>query len=142
MNSRSFLQKFVVCFLTGIIGAYAVFEVSRKIFEPWLNLISSLCGVLFFCSVFYSVIWHFREKKLGKNSTSILSFWQNAICYFIAIDLCMFSWRKLFHLQLHAPQGLLDKPVSALTGEQQTIAYFSYSYPFVLCIAALQMAGS
>jgi len=142
MHNKTFQQKFIVCFLAGALGAYAIFEVNRKIFSEWIPVINNICLLFFLSSIAFVFVWHYKEKRQQINSSSVLAFCQGVIRYMIAIDLSMFAWRKIFLLQFDAPQALLDKPFSSLTGEQATIAYFAYSYPFALCVAALQLGGS
>lgn len=141
-STTSFSQKLLVCLLSGIIGVYTIYELDRKIFAKWIMAIDCICALFFISAIVFVFIWHNKEKRQKIDSLSVLAFLQSVVCYFIATDLCMFAWRKIFHLQFYAPTALLDKPFNNLTGEQLTIGYFGYSYPFALCIAAIQIAGS
>lgn len=142
MANKTFIQKFILCFLTGTIGAFAISEVSRKLLPQWTMIITAAAALCFISAIIFIFIWQYREKRKKINSEATLIFWQGALRYFIAIDLSMFAWRKIFLLQFYAPQALLDKTVSSLTGEQLMIAFFSYSYPLGLCIAVAQLFGS
>ncbi|MFT3793184.1 hypothetical protein [Flavobacterium sp.] len=134
-------HKIGVCFLTGLNACYGLHEVARLPFREQQDILGIICLVVFIASMGFVPIWHWKEKR-GMDSATVLGFFQSGLCYFIALDLCMFAWRKIFHLQFYAPDGLLDKTISSLSGEMFTIAYFSYSYTFGLIIAAMQIVGS
>jgi hypothetical protein len=142
MANKTFIQKFILCFLTGTIGAFAISEVSRKLLPQWTMIITAIAVLCLISAIIFVFAWHYREKRKQINSETIFIFWQCALRYFIAIDLSMFAWRKIFLLQFYAPQALLDKTVSSLTGEQLMITFFSYSYPLGLGIAIAQLFGS
>lgn len=127
--------------MAGLNATYGIHEVARLVFKAQEQLLTVVCFSAFLLALAYNPIWHFREKK-GSGWPSALGFFQSTLCYFVAIDLCMFAWRKIFHLQFYAPDGLLEKPISSLSGEMFTIAYFSHSYTFGVMIAAMQLAGS
>jgi len=71
-----------------------------------------------------------------------LAFWQGVTRYFIALDLCMFGFQKIFHLQFVIPLGVLDNPFSSLSGEDMMWAFFGWHYAFTVIIAGLQIGGS
>lgn len=142
MKSVSFLQKLSVCFLAGAAGAYANFELCRLVFSNHMHVVNIVSALLFWGSISFSLLWQYLERRDKIDSPAVLGFWRDTLCYFIAIDLCMFAMRKIFHLQFYAPDGLLDKQVSALSGEQLVIVFFAHSYLFGLCIASLQIVGS
>jgi len=142
MAHYTFFRKLALCFLTGLVGAYAVFELSRKILASFIHILSGIAAVILCSAVAFAFVWHFIEKRRGAVTVSVISFMHSLLAWFIAIDLSMFACRKIFHLQFYAPQALTDKTVSSLSGEQLTIAYFGHSYAFGLCIAFLQLAGA
>lgn len=137
----SFPHKIGVCFLAGLNATYGLHEVARLVFKNQEQILTTVCLSVFLLALLAIPVWHWKEKR-GADSLSILGFFQSALCYFVALDLCMFAWRKIFHLQFYAPDGLLEKPISSLSGEMFTIAYFAHSYTFGVLIAAIQLAGS
>jgi hypothetical protein len=137
----SFRHKIGVCFLTGLNAAYGIHEVARLPFKSYEGILGIVCLAAFLLAMGFILIWHFRLKH-GLDSESVLGFFQSALCYFIAVDLCMFAWRKIFHLQFYAPDGMLEKSIGSLSGEMFTIAYFAHSYTFGVLLAAMQILGS
>lgn len=142
METVSFSRKFTVGFLTGLNIMYAVFELWRKVLPEYMDQLSFVCFSAFGISMLFIVIWQYREKRNLVDSQKIFGLWLSALCYAIALDLCMFAWRKIFHLQFDMPLGWMGKRLDSFTGEQLTIAYFSHSYVFGLCIAMAQLSGS
>ena len=151
MKARSFLQKFVACFLAGLSGMAAMLRIGRRFISPWIPLpvIAAFALVFFASTLVLAVVWHRREKAKGVATPDApspiwmqLNFWQGLLRYAIALDLSMFGWQKIFHLQFVSPLGMLDLPFSSLSGEDLTWSYFGHSYPMVVAIGCLQITGS
>lgn len=142
MKKVAFPRKLFTCVITGLNGMYAVHELGRLAFEAHIDMVSVIAFSTFFLCLAAVPLWHYQEKKQKPGLFSTIGFWQWAVAYFVAVDLCMFAWRKIFHLQFYAPQGLLDKTVSSLSGQQLLIAFFAYSYPLAVILAVFQLAGS
>ena len=151
MNARSFLQKFVACFLAGLSLTAAMLRIGRRFISPWIPLpvIAAFALVFFASTLVLAVVWHRREKAKGATSPDApspvwmqLNFWQGMLRYAIALDLSMFGWQKISHLQFVSPLGMLDLPFSSLSGEDLTWSYFGHSYPMVVAIGCFQILGS
>jgi hypothetical protein len=151
MKARSFLQKFVACLLAGLSVMAAMLRIGRRFISSWIPLpvIAAVALVFFASTLVLAVVWHRREKAKDATTRDAptplwmqLNFWQGLLRYAIALDLSMFGWQKIFHLQLVSPLGMLDLPFSSLSGEDLTWSYFGYSYPMVVAIGCLQIAGS
>ncbi|AYB31847.1 hypothetical protein [Chryseolinea soli] len=148
MNARSFLQKFVACFLAGLSVMAATLRIGRRFISPWIPLpvIAAFAFIFFVSAIVLAVVWHRREKAKAPDASSPLwmqlNFWQALLRYAVALDLSMFGWQKIFHLQMVSPLGLLDLPFSSLSGEDLTWSYFGHSYPMVVAIGSLQILGS
>lgn len=137
-----FFHKIAVCTIAGLNGLFGIHEIFRLVFKAYDSLISTMSFSVLFAALVFIPVWQVAEKRGKWSNRKILDFWEAGFCYFVAIDLCMFASRKIFHLQFYAPEGLTDKVASSLSGEQLTIVYFSHSYVFGLIIAAMQIGGS
>jgi len=149
MNPIPFLKKLLVCFIAGLTAAIAtqriIFRIIWEFKDKWIPApISAAIPVLLvlLLVIVYAVWWQRKEKKGAMNSSTIFSFWQGIIRYFIALDLSMIGWQKLFHLQFFTPLGKLDEPFSSFSGEALTWAYFGHSYAFTCVVGLIQIAGS
>src|ERR1700733_10918225 len=149
MQQISLLKKITTCFIAGLILSFGlqrivyrtIWEFKNKWIPPPIFVAIPIVLVLLVV-IIYSFYWHQREKKEQINLNSTLAFWQGIIGFFIALDLSMIGWQKLFHLQFITPLGLLDQPFSSFSGEALTWAYFGHSYAFTCVVGLLQIAGS
>ncbi|GEP52173.1 hypothetical protein FNO01nite_28450 [Flavobacterium noncentrifugens] len=137
-----FFRKIAVCAIAGLNGLFGIHETFRLLLKAYDSVVSEVSFSVLFAALIFIPVWQIAEKKGKWNTLKILDFWKASLCYFVAIDLCMFASRKIFHLQFYAPEGLTDKVASSLSGEQLTIVYFSHSYAFGLIIAVMQICGS
>ncbi|HET6255309.1 MAG TPA: hypothetical protein VFE32_14605 [Puia sp.] len=143
-----YAKRLAVCLLTGLTAAltaqrviYRIFwEFRNKYTPPPVYAISGLVMVVLLV-VIYSMVWRRNEKK-GVDSQRIMVRWQGVLAGFIAFDLSMFGWQKLFHLQFFTPLGRLDEPFNSFPGEALTWAYFGHSYPFTCVVGLFQILGA
>lgn len=61
--------------------------------------------------------------------------------YFIAYQMFSYSSAKLLGTQFTVSPGTLERPIGELTGFELTWAYYGYSYPYGLFIAAAQITA-
>ena len=149
MQQISLLKKITTCFIAGLVTSFAIqrivyrtiWEFKNKWIPPPIFVVIPILLVLLFV-IIYSFYWHRKERKEQINLTGTLAFWQGIIRFFIALDLSMIGWQKLFHLQFYTPLGILDQPFSSFSGEALTWAYFGHSYAFTCVVGLLQIAGS
>ncbi|MBS1918121.1 MAG: hypothetical protein JST87_17765 [Bacteroidetes bacterium] len=149
MHQTSLLKKIITCFLAGLTASFAtqriiyrtIWEFKNKWIPPPVFAAACILSVLIIVMMF-AIAWHRNENKKQTGSPATLAFWQGVLRYFIAIDLSMIGWQKIFHLQFFTPLGILDQPFSGFSGEQLTWAYFGHSYAFTCVVGLLQIAGS
>ncbi len=109
--------------------------------------------------IIYRIIWEFGNKHIPPPAYAIAGLvlvvvaallfrrrvavvWQGILAGWIALDLAMIGWQKLFHLQGQVPLGRLDEPFSSFSGEDLTWAFFGHSFPFFCLIGVLQIVGA
>lgn len=139
-----FMRKLLCCIIAGLVASSALLRIGRRFLAAWLPL-PVITGIALLCLIValaYPFYWRGKEKKQPAGSATIIAFWQGVIRYFVAIDLSMFGWQKIFHLQGNTPLGILDMPFSSLSGAQLTWAYYGHSYLFFCVVGALQITGS
>jgi uncharacterized membrane protein YeaQ/YmgE (transglycosylase-associated protein family) len=144
MTSRSHSQNALACFMAGIVGAIVILRIGRRFVSNWIPFpIQIAIAVLYFLgALIYIFIWKKKAARPEFDSASVLAFWHGVLRYFIALDLCMFGFQKIFHLQFVIPLGVLDNPFSSLSGEEMLWAFFGHFYAFTVIIASLQFIGS
>lgn len=143
MKRNLFLKNLLACLLAGILGSIVMLRIGRRFLIRWLPFtvqISMVC--LYFLVLIVLLIRKRNESNDEAEQLKRLAFFQALIRYFIALDLCMFGFQKIFHLQFVIHLGVLDNPFSSLSGEEMIWAFFGHFYAFTVIIAALQISGS
>jgi hypothetical protein len=129
------IKRLAICLLAGLVAAIVLQRISyRIIWEFWDRRIPppvyAIAGLLLV--VVAAVV--FRRWVVGA--------WQGILAGWMALDLAMFGWQKLFHLQGQVPLARLDEPISSLSGEDLTWAFFGRSVAFFCLIGVLQIVGA
>ncbi|HWB93619.1 MAG TPA: hypothetical protein VG605_17280, partial [Puia sp.] len=119
----------------------AFWEFKDKHYPPPVFALTG-CLLVVLAVVIYSIVWQRREKVGVFDSSRVLAVWQDIMGGFIGLDLSMFGWQKLFHLQFFTPLARLDEPFSSFSGEALTWAYFGDSYPLTCVIGIFQITGA
>lgn len=141
MEKVSFLRKFGVCLVAGLVTAAALRRIGALYLTAWIPLAAVwlIVLLLLFSCIVYAFIWQYRERKNNIPQERIMKFFQAMLLYALAYDLFSFGWQKIFHMQMIVPLGELDRPFSSFSGEQLTWAYFRWSYPYTVAIGASQI---
>jgi len=127
----------------GLAYGFVVGEVFRRLafkyFSQWVPpiILLAISIIILLSGIIIPFIWHNREKRgIIKGTKAVLEY---LLIYALTLDLYMFGWHKIEGLQMIVPLGLLDTPLSSLSGETLVWAFFKYSYPFTVFLALLQI---
>ena len=144
MKTTSTFQNTLACIIAGIIGSIVFLRIGQRFLIAYVpySILIGIALVYLLISLVSIFIWNKNAKQPGFDSSATLAFWQGLVRYFLALDLCMFGFQKIFHLQFVIPMGVLDNPFSSLTGEEMVWAFFGKFYAFTVIIAGLQIGGS
>ena len=144
MKTKTFIQKLIVCFLAGFVCGAAFLRIGNKFLTAFLPLqvVIVVAILILVISIVFAFFWHWKDRQNKINSIKTMAFWIGVMRYSIALDLSMFGFQKLFHLQFLTPLGMLDEPFSSFSGEWLTWSYFGHSYLFACVIGSLQIIGS
>ncbi len=129
---------------SGLVSGFVVHRVARKYLSPWLPIpiIVGVSIALLFSGLLVLLIDR-QQARTGKHSEGrLISLLPYSIVYWLALDLSLFGFQKILHLQMIVPLGLLDTPFSSLSGENLVWAFYRWSYPFTLFIAGLQISSA
>ena len=144
MTKKPFFQIALPCLLAGVISAMSLTRIGFRYFSEYVapSVVSGV-GIIYFMAILLYIVIGIRKaiRKPG-SSSSLLAFWQGALRYFIALDLCVFGIGKFFHIQFNTPLALLDNPFSTLSDSQLMWAFFGQSYAFTVIIGSIQIIGS
>ncbi|MEO6721889.1 MAG: hypothetical protein ABIN67_16090 [Ferruginibacter sp.] len=139
-----FAHKFLPCIIAGLTAGFTFSRISTRLFHGQVPLLPAIIiGLLFLTfTIFYSYRWHKKSKLQQVDNEKTSLYWQDLIAYFIAFDLSMFGWQKLFHLQFFTPLGKLDMPFSSFSGDELLFAFYGHSHAFVIVIGIIEIVGS
>jgi hypothetical protein len=93
-------------------------------------------------SLAYSIWWH-RNQKKNKFNSGITHVWlRGALRYFIAFNISLYGFGKIFKTQFANLYSRNDMPVGNLSGVQLTWNYFGYSHSFAVILGLFQISGA
>lgn len=127
---------------SGLVSGFVFQRVARKYLSAWIPipLIVGLSIGLLLSGLLVLLIDRQQARK-GKHARGrFMGLLPYSMVYWLALDLSLFGWQKVLHLQMIVPLGLLDTPFSSLSGETLVWAFYRWSYPFTLFIAGLQLS--
>jgi len=139
MEKTSLSSKIAAGLVSGLVSGMAFLRIGRKHLSEWIPMpvIWALAWAFLLAGLILALAMHRKEKKnLGDNTKGLL---QRILIYALALDLSMFGWQKILHLQMIVPLGMMDNPLNSLGGETLLWAFFKWSYPFTVTIATLQI---
>lgn len=143
MTTKPFSKIALPYFLTGLISSIMLQRIGLRYFYPLISppvmnniSIVFLIGVLMY--MFFILPKKFRRHP---DQSSMLAFWDDALRYFIALDMCVFGVCKFFGLQFNTPLALLDNPFNTLSDSELMWAFFGHSYIYTLLIATVEITG-
>ena len=144
MQQVSFFQKFLTCFLTGLVLSAVFLVLGRTLPGSWVlpEVVFGLCGLSLLLGLVYPFIWQRKGRKFPESVGTELALWQGIIRYGLAFNISIFGFKKIFGQQFIVPYFMYDEKLGALSGEWLTWHYFGFSYPFGLIVAAFQIGGS
>lgn len=83
-----------------------------------------------------------RRVRTGRaDGGRVQALWEGALRYLIALDMLIFGVGKIFHQQFKAPLGMLDVPLSQLSGDMQLWVFFGQHDTYPVLIALLQITS-
>ncbi|HEY4326640.1 MAG TPA: hypothetical protein VGN20_21825 [Mucilaginibacter sp.] len=144
MTKKPFLQIALACFVTAVVSSMSIFRISLRYFVFYVHppILGGIVLIYFLAMLVYIAVGIRRMIRTRHNEASQLAFWQGALRYFIALDLCVFGVGKFFHIQFNIPLAILDDPYNTLSRDQLMWAFFGYATAFPVIIGIMQIIGS
>lgn len=144
MTKKPFFQIALACFLAGLTSSMSLTRIGFRYFSDFVPpaILLRFSVVCFSALLLYIIIGIRKAIRKPGASSSLLAFWQGALRYFIAFDLCVFGVCKFFHIQFNTPLALLDNPFNTLSDDQLMWAFFGHSRAFTLVIGGMEIIGS
>lgn len=144
MTKKPFSQIAWACFLAGLISTIMVQRIGLKYFYGIIPArFMAIISVTYLVAILVYIFTGLRTTvKAQGQSPALLAFWQDALRYFLALDMMIFGVCKFFKLQFVTPLALLDNPFNTWGDSELMWAFFGHSYPFTLLIGSLEIIGA
>ncbi|WCT13041.1 hypothetical protein [Mucilaginibacter jinjuensis] len=144
MKRTPFSQLAWACAIAAVIGVFVLLRITNVMMQfgraPKLEWVIGLA--IWLIMLICCIIWQRKASRGELDVTLYTGFWQNAVRYFIALDLIMFGIEKLCHLQFNIPLGELDNPFSSIPRQDLMWAFYGHFRLLVDIVAVMQIAGS
>jgi len=143
MTKKPFSQIALACFLAAVVSADSFARNGRRFLSDFIPgpIQLGIVGMYFVAIIIYIFVG-IRKAVNKHEEANVLAFWQGALRYFLALDLCVFGVMKFFHLQFITPLALLDNPFKTIPSGDIMWAFFGRSYVFTVIIGSLEILGS
>lgn len=143
MERKPFSPFALAAFIAAVLGAIVFTRITRVAVGADISPLL-LYGIAFgyLLTVFALVfVWKSKATKGTIELTDKTAFWQNAVRYFIAMDMVTFGLQKICHLQFYVPLGMLDDPFTAIPNEMLMWAFMGRYHSMVDIIACIEILG-
>jgi hypothetical protein len=98
--------------------------------------------VFILLTLVYSVYWHRKERSGAFNSEIRHAWLRGVMRYFLAFDISIYGFGKIFKTQFGHLYSRDDLPIGNLNGFELTWNYFGHSHTFAVILGLLQIGGS
>ena len=140
-NSISTGHKIIACILTAIVTAYPLGRLNPKFFPHPVSA-RSLASVLFLAIMTIPFFWKEIEKKTKQNSQSVLALVNGILAFALAFHFTKWGLLKILHLHMTTSLGLMEMPMTMVSGEKQLSHFFGQSYPMVVMLGIAEISGA
>lgn len=144
MKRTSFSQLALACATAALIGVFTLLRLTNLMTGLGRASILEVCFGLsvWLIMLICVMVWKHKASRGNLDIAMYTAFWQNAVRYFIALDLIMFGMEKLCHLQFNVPLGELDNPFSSIPKADLMWAFYGHFRSLVNIVAVMQITGS
>ncbi len=143
MTAKPFSKIALPYFLTGLISSIMLQRIGLRYFYPVIPppVMNNISIAFLIAVLLYMFLILPKKFRNCPDQSSMLAFWEDALRYFIALDMCVFGVCKFFGLQFNTPLALLDNPFNTLSDSELMWAFFGHSHTFTLLIATIEIIG-
>jgi hypothetical protein len=134
-------KKIIACILTAFVTAYPLARLNPNFFP---NTFSArlLAYLLFAILISVLLFWNYIERKTKQSSHSILGLVNSILTFALAFHFTKWGLLKILHLHVTASLGLMEMPMTMVSGEKQLSHFFGQSYPMVCILGLLEISGA
>ena len=145
MKRRTFIQTALACILTGLVSAVSALRIGQN----YLNIITysmrpvATTLVLMYIGCLLVYIFTSMRKNASDPVKGLpaLAFWQGALRYVLAFDICVFGIGKFFDIQFNIPLAWLTTPLGSLPSHELLFAFYGRYGALARIVGVMQIAG-
>jgi hypothetical protein len=134
-------QKTVACILTAIVTAYPLARLNPSFFPNTFS-VRLLAYLLFAILISVLLFWGYIERKTKQSSHSILGIVNGILTFALAFHFTKWGLLKILRLHMTDSLGLMEMPMTMVSGEKQLSHFFGQSYPMVCILGLLEISGA
>lgn len=137
----SLTQKIIACVLTAFVTAYPLARLNPNFFP---NTVSArlLAYLLFAILISVLLFWKYIERKTKQSSHSILGLVNSILTFALAFHFTKWGLLKILRLHMTDSLGLMEMPMTMVSGDKQLSHFFGQSYPMVCILGLLEISGA
>lgn len=137
----SLTQKIIACILTVFVIAYPLARLNPNFFPN--TVVARLLAFLLFATLISVLLfWKYIERKTKQSSHSMLGLVHSILAFALAFHFTKWGLLKILHLHMTTSLGLMEMPMTMVTGEKQLSHFFGQSYPMVCTLGILEILGA
>jgi hypothetical protein len=140
----SVFQKTIACFLTAIVAAYPLARLNPNFYPSNISeqFLHFFPGLLFGCLLLFPFLWSYIENKTNKNSQEILGLLNSFLAFALSFHFTKWGLLKILRIHMTTSLGLMEMPMTMVSGEKQLSHFFGQSYPMVCVLGIAEIAGA
>jgi hypothetical protein len=144
LEKNSVGQKIVACTITSIVAAYPLGRLNPNFYPSYISekFLFILASLLFVSLLLFPLFWNYIEKKTKRNSHSILALINSILVFALAFHFTKWGLLKILRLHMTTSLGLMEMPMTMVSGEKQLTHFFGQSYPMVCILGLLEISGA
>ncbi|MBK8281053.1 MAG: hypothetical protein IPK94_13325 [Saprospiraceae bacterium] len=135
------IQKIIACVLTAFVTAYPLARLNPNFF-PNTVFARILAYLLFAIIISVLIFWKYIERKTKQSSHSILGLVNSILAFALAFHFTKWGLLKILRLHMTDSLGLMEMPMTMVSGDKQLSHFFGQSYPMVCILGLLEISGA
>lgn len=134
-------QKITACILTAFVTSYPLARLNPN-FLPNTFSARLLAYLLFTILISILLFWKYIERITKQSSHSILGLVNSIMAFALAFHFTKWGLLKILRLHMTDSLGLMEMPMTMVSGEKQLSHFFGQSYPMVCILGLLEISGA
>jgi hypothetical protein len=133
--------NFFAIVITALVSAYPLARLNPKFFPGTFS--ARLLAVVFVVLILaLPLIWKLLHGKIKQDNNSLMGLTNGILAFALAFHFTKWGLLKIFHLHMTDSLGLMEMPMTMVSGEKQLSHFFGQSYAMVCVLGLAEIAGA